>query len=52
MAIDTIKSNLEEWSLAILNKGTYRFTDKEKIENVALLEAIDQSILDNKWIKL
>ncbi|MAU86539.1 MAG: hypothetical protein CML83_02045 [Rhodobiaceae bacterium] len=51
-AIDTIKSNLEEWSLAILNRGSYRFTDKEKIENIALLEAIDQSILDNKWIKL
>lgn len=51
-AIDTIKSNIEEWSLAILNKGSYRFTDQEKIENVAILEAINQSILKKKWVEL
>ena len=43
-ATDIIKSNLEEWAMAIQGKSNYRFTNQEKIENVAILEAMDKSI--------
>ena len=51
-ATDIIKSNLEEWAMAIQGKSNYRFTNQEKIENVAILEAMDKSIKDRKWVKI
>ena len=51
-ATDIIKSNLEEWAMAIQGKSNYRFTNQEKIENVAILEAMDKSIKDQKWVKI
>jgi len=51
-ATDTIKRNLEDWSRAIRGKIEYRFTDDQKIENVAILEAMDKSIKNKDWVKL
>lgn len=51
-ATDTIKRNLEDWSKAIRGKLEYRFTDDQKIENVAILEAMDKSIKNKDWVKL
>ena len=51
-ATDIIKCNLEDWALATQGKSNYRFTNQEKIENVAILEAMDKSIRDQKWIKI
>ena len=51
-ATDIIKSNLEEWAMAIQGEADYRFTNQEKIENVAILEAMDKSIKDQKWVKI
>ena len=51
-ATDIIKSNLDEWAMAIQGKSNYRFTNQQKIENVAILEAMDKSIKDQKWVKV
>ena len=38
--------------MAIQGEADYRFTNQEKIENVAILEAMDKSIKDQKWVKI
>ncbi|MFH1329617.1 MAG: Gfo/Idh/MocA family oxidoreductase [Actinomycetota bacterium] len=40
---NVVKANYEEWAVAAMGKGSYRFTDQERFGNVALLEAIVRS---------
>jgi predicted dehydrogenase len=44
---DTVKANLESFAGAVKGKGEYRFTDAQKIGNVAVLEAITTSVATN-----
>lgn len=37
---DTVRANLEEWALAALGSGSYRFSDDQLVHNVEILEAI------------
>lgn len=41
--VDTVRMNLEAWADAVAGTGTYRFTDEERISNVAVLEALARS---------
>lgn len=47
---NTVRANLHEWADAISGKGTYRFSERELIENVAILEAIAKSASDGGWV--
>ena len=47
---DPVRANLEEWAGAVAGNGSYRFTDEERIGNVALLEAISKSVRDGGWV--
>jgi predicted dehydrogenase len=44
---DTVKANLESFAQAAEGKGTYIFTDAQKIGNVAVLEAVCRSAASN-----
>jgi predicted dehydrogenase len=41
---DTVKPNIESWASAVINGTKYRFTHKQIIHNVQILEAIVRSI--------
>lgn len=41
--IDTVTLNFDAWADAAAGNGTYRFTDTERISNVAVLEALAKS---------
>jgi len=45
-----VKENLHEWADAIDGRVKYRFTDKELVENVAVLEAIAKSVELGEWV--
>src|SRR5262249_31786681 len=45
---DTVRLNLEAFARAAQGKGTYMFTDEQKIANVATLEAITRSVAENR----
>ena len=45
---DTVKLNFEAWADAVAGKKTYRFTDEERIANVAVLEALAKSATSGK----
>ena len=47
---DPVRANLEEWADAVAGKGSYRFTDEERVGNVALLEAIAKSVSGGGWV--
>ena len=47
---DPVRANLEEWANAVSGRGSYRFSDEERIGNVALLEAISKSVRDGGWV--
>ena len=47
---DPVRANLEEWAGAVAGNGSYRFTDEERVGNVALLEAIAKSVTDGGWV--
>ena len=49
---NAVKANLHEWADAVLGHGEYRFTDEQLIGNVAVLEAIAQSVEKGGWVKL
>ena len=49
---DTVRANLEEWAGAVLNGTHYRFTDDQRIGNVAVLEAIVKSVESGSWVGL
>ena len=44
-AKDPVRANLEAWADAVLNGADYRFTDEQRVGNVALLEAISRSVV-------
>jgi len=44
-----VRANLEEWAAAVAGEGRYRFTDAQKIANVAVLEAVSRSIRLGGW---
>lgn len=47
---DPVRANLEEWAGAVSGRSSYRFSDEERIGNVALLEAIARSVRDGGWV--
>ena len=47
---DPVRANLEEWADAVEGRGEYRFTDAQRIGNVALLEAIAKSVERGDWV--
>ena len=49
-AKDPVRANLEEWADAVINNKLYRFTNEQRVENVAVLEAIAQSVKSKKWV--
>ena len=49
---NAVKANLHEWADAVMGRGTYRFSNDELIGNVAVLEAISQSVENGGWVKL
>lgn len=40
---DTVSANLHDWADAVEGRGAYRFTRREKLHNVQILEAIVES---------
>ena len=51
-ARDPVKANLEEWADAVAGRGTYRFTNAQLVENVAILEAIGTSVKTGAWVDI
>jgi predicted dehydrogenase len=49
---DTVKLNIEAWAAAALGGDPYPFTTEEKIENIAIFEAICQSAETGQPVKL
>lgn len=49
---NAVKANLHEWADAVMGHGPYRFTNEQLVENVAVLEAIAQSVEDGGWVSL
>ena len=49
---DTVRLNLEAFARASQGKGTYMFTDEQKIANAATLEAITRSVAENRPVKV
>lgn len=47
---DPVRANLEEWADAVEGRGEYRFTDAQRVGNVALLEAIAKSVETGDWV--
>lgn len=47
---DPVRANLEEWADAVEGHGGYRFTDEQRVGNVALLEAIARSVETGDWV--
>jgi predicted dehydrogenase len=47
---DTVRENLESFARAAEGKGEYIFTDAQKIGNVAVLEAVTQSVATNATV--
>jgi predicted dehydrogenase len=45
---DTVKMNFEAWADAVSGKKPYRFTNEERIANVAVLEALATSTKTGK----
>ncbi|MCZ6476375.1 MAG: Gfo/Idh/MocA family oxidoreductase [Gammaproteobacteria bacterium] len=49
-AKDPVRANLEEWADAVTNGAKYRFSDDQRIGNVAVLEAITKSVENGTWV--
>ena len=49
-AKDPVRANLEEWADAVANGAEYRFSDDQRIGNVAVLEAITKSVENGTWV--
>ena len=49
---NAVKANLHEWADAVMGIGEYRFKDEELVGNVAVLEAISQSVDQGGWVNL
>ena len=50
--VDTVKLNFEAWADAIAGIADYPFTNKQNLENIAIFEAICQSVETGRLIKL
>lgn len=46
---NAVRANLEAWARAVQGKEEYRFTNEQKIQNVAVLEAIARSVKSGNW---
>ena len=46
---DSVKANLHEWADAVEGRAQYRFTDEERVGNVAVLEAVARAAKSGKW---
>ena len=49
---DSVKANLHEWADAVEGRSSYRFTDEQRIGNVAVLEAIARAAKSGAWEKV
>lgn len=49
---DQVRANLEEWAEAVEGKCVYRFSDAQRVGNVALLEAITKSVASGGWVNV
>ena len=47
---DPVRANLEDWADAVEGRSVYRFTDAQRVGNVALLEAIAKSVETGDWV--
>jgi predicted dehydrogenase len=46
---DPVRANLEAWADAVEGRSEYRFTNAQRVHNVAILEAIAKSVKSGKW---
>jgi predicted dehydrogenase len=46
---DPVRANMEAWADAVEGRSEYRFTNEERVHNVAILEAIAISVKSGKW---
>jgi len=46
---DSVKANLHEWADAVAGRAHYRFTDAQRIDNVAVLEAVARAAKSGRW---
>jgi predicted dehydrogenase len=49
---NTVKANLEQWADAIEGRGEYRFSRKQKLHNIQILEAIVRSAQTDVPVKV
>jgi predicted dehydrogenase len=49
---DPVRANLEEWADGVEGRSEYRFTDEQRIGNVAILEAIAKSVDRGEWVSV
>lgn len=47
--LDPVRANLEAWADAVEGRREYRFTNAQRVQNVAILEAIAKSVKSGKW---
>lgn len=47
--LDPVRANLEAWADAVEGRGEYRFTNEQRVHNVAILEAIAKSVKSGGW---
>jgi predicted dehydrogenase len=46
---NAVRANLESWARAVQGKDVYRFTNEQRVQNVAVLEAISKSVKSGQW---
>lgn len=46
---DPVRANLEAWADAVEGRSEYRFTNAQRVQNVAILEAIAKSVSSGNW---
>jgi predicted dehydrogenase len=46
---DPVRANLEDWADAVEGRSEYRFTNEQRVHNVAILEAIAKSVKSVDW---
>ncbi len=49
--VDTVRANLEAFAAAIATGAPYMFTDAQRVGNIAVLEAVCQSIATNRPVR-
>ena len=47
--LDPVRANLEAWADAVEGRSEYRFTNEQRVQNVAVLEAIARSVKSGQW---